>query len=182
VIPRVIEAPASDSVHLTKPISNGTSHTLPPIETAPNPLQPPDESVKQSAVKALRGILKKPKRRSKEESKLLEVPELVIAPGSSQASAASSVAGGIVPEISSRHSDDENSGDLEELGGLKKRGGSMLVDKKGEVEEKRVSRGIQRGSLQLASFDRTLFAIRGAELRNEYMRDSYSRRVAELEL
>jgi hypothetical protein len=177
-IPQVVEAPAaSDGIHLTKPTSNGIAHkTSQNNKIASNSLQLPDETVKQSAVKALRGILKKPKRRSKEDSKLLEVPKPIAPSASPEPSATSSFAGGIVPEISSKHSDDESPMDMEELGGLRNRAPAPV-----SPEEKRVSRGIQRGSLQLAAFDRTLFAIRGAELRNEYMRDS-RRAAAEVEL
>lgn len=72
-------------------------------------------------------------------------------------------AGSIIPEISSRHSDDESS--PRSVDGSARTSTTLEQKPKSPLP-------VQRGSLQLPAFDRTLFAIRGAELREQYMRGS----------
>lgn len=150
-----VDAPSSDSALLS---NDDDSHKIQSDR--------PEEPVKRSTVKVLRGILKKPRRFSKEvQTYTEEKPEVAEPQLSPQDSCGdlSSLPGGIVPEISSRHSDDDNSARVTDESirsplGLDDIPGSPV--------------SVQRGSLQLPAFDRMLFAIRGAELRDQYMRGS----------
>lgn len=163
-----VDAPSSDSIILSKP----TKHNISPTVTisrddhdSPKTRSDgPEENLKRSTVKVLRGILKKPRRFSKEVQTCEEKPEvaeLQLSPEDSSGDL-SSLPGGIVPEISSKHSDDDNPRVTDES--LRS---PLALD---DVPRSPLS--VQRGSLQLPAFDRMLFAIRGAELRDQYMRGS----------
>jgi hypothetical protein len=166
-----VDAPDSDSI----PLAKHSKHNRSPTDTTSTDdnitirmsTAKSEETVKRSTVKVLRGILKKPRRFSKEvvqscvEEKT-EVPATRPSPDESTGDS-SSVAGGIIPEISSRHSDDDSS-----TPGINGTIRSPTVLN----ETPRSPLSMQRGSLQLPEFDRMLFALRGAELREQYMRGS----------
>ena len=126
------------------------------LEIPENPS--PDAALKRSSVRALRGILKKPRRQSRD----VKPPEVECDPNPPPQPNGdlNSVAEGIVPEVSTQHSDEvQNPPD-------------PSTDRPAKPSSVELSSyKIQRGSLQMAAFDRVLFAKRGAELRNEYMRD-----------
>jgi len=165
-----VDAPSSDSILLSKP----TKDNISPTDTSSRDdndspttrSDRPEEPVKRSTVKVLRGILKKPRRFSKEvqtypeEKHELAEPQLFPEDSSGDLS---SLPGGIVPEISSKHSDDDNSARVTD---------ESIRSPLGLDDIPRSPLAVQRGSLQLPAFDRMLFAIRGAELRDQYMRGS----------
>ena len=126
------------------------------VEIPENP--PADETVKRSSVRALRGILKKPRRPSRD----INPPEVQDDPDlpPQSSGALNSTAGITVPEVSGQYLDEVQSPPDPCTEQNAKPNGVELSSYK-----------IQRGSLQMAAFDRVLFAKRGAELRSEYMRD-----------
>jgi hypothetical protein len=115
-----------------------------------------EDIVRRSSVRVLRGILKKPRRYSK-EIKTQENQETRLRREQVNGESAS-IDQSIIPEISSQHSDDEQSQPNNPIESTK-------------PETNLATYKPQRGSLQMAAFDRILFAKRGAELRDEYMRD-----------
>jgi hypothetical protein len=167
-----VQAPVSDSISLTKSMKHDRSPTdtlsTDDNDTVRVSTAKSEDTVKRSTVKVLRGILKKPRRFSKEVPTSLEekvdVPSTQPSPKESSGDL-SSLPGGVIPEISSRHSDDEGS----------PRGTSINVSTSPPIAVETAPRSplsMQRSSLQLPQFDRMLFAIRGAELREQYMRGS----------
>lgn len=128
----------------------------PQVEIPENP--PADHPVKRSTVGALRGILKKPRRQSRD----INSPEIQDDSDSPpQCNGDLDLrTGGNIPEVSSQYSDEVQNPHESTTNQPPKTNGIELSSYK-----------IQRGSLQMAAFDRVLFAKRGAELRNEYMRD-----------
>jgi hypothetical protein len=108
--------------------------------------------VKRSPVKALRGILKKPRRHSK-DTKFPEI-ERIVAESNNVNPAGQSM----VPNVPSQRSDEDY---------IQPNPSPELQTRVSET----IDRSSYRGSLQMAAFDRILFAKRGAELRNEYMRE-----------
>lgn len=164
----LVDAPSSDSI-----LNKSSKHNISPTDAISRDSDSPktqsdcpDETVKRSTVRVLRGILKKPRRFSKEvQTCHEEKPEVTEPQLSSPESTGdlSSLPGGIVPEISSRHSDDDNS----------LRATHQSIRSPLALDDTPISPlSVQRGSLQLPAFDRMLFAIRGAELRDQYMRGS----------
>jgi hypothetical protein len=120
-----------------------------------------EDIVRRSSVRVLRGILKKPRRYSREittqenqETRLETRLQREQVNGES-----ASIDQSIIPEISSQHSDDEQSQP------------NNPIESPTKPETNLATYKPQRGSLQMAAFDRILFAKRGAELRDEYMRD-----------
>ena len=152
-IEKVENTPFPNSNHPAEPLEadvlTAESMDSGQAEIPENP--PVDEILKRSTARALRGILKKPRRLSRDT----KPPEVECDPDPPPQSNGdlNSTAEGIVPEVSSQHS-----GEVQNP-----------PDPSNGVELS--SYKIQRGSLQMAAFDRVLFAKRGAELRNEYMRD-----------
>jgi hypothetical protein len=124
-----------------------------------------EETIKRSTVKTLRGILKKPRRYSK-ESKIQECEKNGNGPAESNHTSSSD---GIIPEISSQHSDEKQSRSADNTDTKSPSTGT------GTTVPERLLFQIPHGSLQMAAFDRLLFAKRGAELRDEYMRDFHSK-------
>jgi hypothetical protein len=116
-----------------------------------------EDIVRRSSVRVLRGILKKPRRYSK-EIKTQENQETRLRREQVNGESAS-IDQSIIPEISSQHSDDEQSQP------------NNRIESPTKAETNLATYKPQRGSLQMAAFDRILFAKRGAELRDEYMRD-----------
>jgi hypothetical protein len=156
---QVENSPLPNSSNLATPLQAGTltdeSLDSVQVEIPENP--PAEETTKRSTVRALRGILKKPRRQSRD----INPPEVQANQcGSPQSDGELNSTGGIVPEVSSQHSDETQSPPDPSTDQPAKPNGVELSSYK-----------IQRGSLQMAAFDRILFAKRGAELRNEYMRD-----------
>lgn len=133
-------------------ISTDDSGSSLPVETSA-----PEGMVKRSSVKALRGILKKPRKYSK-DAKIPERQHVIHQPN--EPHVLDSTVDSVVPEVSSEHSDETPTtpADFESQ------------PTKTEATDLSPYR-IQRGSLQMAAFDRVLFAKRGAELRNEYLRE-----------
>jgi hypothetical protein len=115
-----------------------------------------EDIVRRSSVRVLRGILKKP--RYSREIKTQEIQETRLRREQANGESAS-IDQSIIPEISSQHSDDEQSQPNDPIESPTKPETNLAAYKP------------QRGSLQMAAFDRILFAKRGAELRDEYMRD-----------
>jgi len=116
-----------------------------------------EEVVRRSSVRVLRGILKKP--RKSREIKVQEIEE--IRTHHDQINGESPIIDeSIVPEISSQHSDDEQAQKHD-----------LSVASPTKPENNLSSYSLRRGSLQMAAFDRMLFAKRGAQLRDEYLRD-----------
>lgn len=136
-------------------ISTDDSGSSLPIETLES--SAPEGTTKRSSVKALRGILKKPRKYSK-DAKIPERQHVIHQP--KEPNVLSPTADSVVPEVSSEHSDETPTipADLESQ------------PTKTEATDLSPYK-IERGSLQMAAFDRVLFAKRGAELRNEYLRD-----------
>jgi hypothetical protein len=118
-----------------------------------------EDIVRRSSVKVLRGILKKPRRHSR-EVKMNEVTEIRSRRGHTNGDAGS-IDQSIIPEISSQHSDEEQS-----QSPVKPTESPTNPEPRDTALYK-----LERGSLQMAAFDRILFAKRGAELRDAYMRD-----------
>jgi len=116
-----------------------------------------EDIVRRSSVRVLRGILKKPRRYSR-EIKTQQNQETRLRREQVNGESAS-IDQSIIPEISSQHSDDEQS----QL--------NNPIESPTKPETNLATYKPQRGSLQMAAFDRILFAKRGAELRDEYMRD-----------
>ena len=116
-----------------------------------------EDIVRRSSVRVLRGILKKPRRHSR-EIKSQEIQETRLRRERVNGESAS-IDQSIIPEISSQHSDDEQSQP------------NNPIESPTKPETNLAAYKLQRGSLQMAAFDRILFAKRGAELRDEYMRD-----------
>jgi hypothetical protein len=144
---------------VTLPVDEGPSTDDsgcgPPVEISEN--TPVEETVKRSSVKVLRGILKKSRRYSK-DAKTPEQEDTGNKPR--EPVRADSMADSVVPEVSSLHSDD-----------AQPQAEVNIDDPLAKPENPDLSPyKIQRGSLQMAAFDRVLFAKRGAELRNEYLR------------
>jgi hypothetical protein len=115
-----------------------------------------EDIVRRSSVRVLRGILKKPRRHSR-EIKVQEIEETRL-PRQRANGESASIDQSIIPEISSQHSDDDQSQ-------------PNRIESPTKPETNLATYKAQRGSLQMAAFDRVLFAKRGAELRDEYMRD-----------
>lgn len=156
----LVQAAASNSLHLMNP-----RNTPKPSDGFVSPLQdetldipPAEEHIKRSSVRTLRGILKKPRRFSK-DAKVLDGQGAAGAPGE-PAEMSNAVPEGVIPEISNNHSDEEYN--------KSKDGSSQSPGKSNGIGS---SYKIQRGSLQLGPFDRLVYAKRGAELRDEYMRN-----------
>jgi len=116
-----------------------------------------EDIVRRSSVRVLRGILKKPRRYSR-EIKTQQNQETRLRREQVNGESAS-IDQSIIPEISSQHSDDEQSQP------------NNPIESPTKPETNLATYKPQRGSLQMAAFDRILFAKRGAELRDEYMRD-----------
>ena len=114
-----------------------------------------DDVIRRSSVRVLRGILKKPRRHSK-ELKVQEMEETTVR----REFQSDSIDQSVIPEISSEHSDDELP-----------QGPQVTIESRNQTGTNLTSYKLQRGSLQMAAFDRILFAKRGAELRDEYMRE-----------
>lgn len=117
-----------------------------------------EEIVRRSSVRVLRGILKKPRKQSR-EIKVQEIEEIRLQRDQINGES-TSIDQSIIPEISSQHSDGDEVQQHDPLVVSPTKLGNDLASYK-----------LQRGSLQMAAFDRILFAKRGAELRDEYMRD-----------
>ena len=113
--------------------------------------------MRRSSVRVLRGIHKKPRKQSR-EIKVQEIEEIRLQREQINGESAS-IDQSIIPEISSQHSDGDE---------LQQHDPSVSPTKLGNDL---ASYKLKRGSLQMAAFDRILFAKRGAELRDEYMRD-----------
>ena len=116
-----------------------------------------EDIVRRSSVRVLRGILKKPRRYSR-EIKTQQNQETRLRREQVNGESAS-IDQSIIPEISSQHSDDDQSQP------------NNPIESPTKPETNLATYKPQRGSLQMAAFDRILFAKRGAELRDEYMRD-----------
>jgi hypothetical protein len=160
-IAQVENSPFPNSSHPAMPREAGillTDESFDSLHVEIPEISPPEETVKRSTVRALRGILKKPRRQSRDIKPPEVLADLDLPPQSN--GDMNSTAGGIVPEVSSQHSDEIHSPPDPSTDQPTKPNGVELSSYK-----------IQRGSLQMAAFDRVLFAKRGAELRNEYMRD-----------
>lgn len=116
------------------------------------------EPVKRSTVRVLKGILKKPRRFSKDKDILI-----VESTSATQEEASDQNEEGVVPQISTAHSDEERS----ESTDANKTSTPENAEPPGSSHHL-----THRGALQLPEFDRMLFAIRGAQLRDEYLRDN----------
>jgi hypothetical protein len=137
-------------------ISTDDSGSSLPVETLES--SAPEGIVKRSSVRALRGILKKPRKYSK-DAKFPERQDVIHQP--KEPNLLNSTADSVVPEVSSQHSDETPT--IPD---------ATLESRPTKTEATDLSPyKMQRGSLQMAAFDRVLFAKRGAELRNEYLRD-----------
>lgn len=151
---------ASDPVQLAIPVDAGISTddsgSYLPVEISENSTS--EEIIKRSSVRALRGILKKPRRFSR-DAKIPERQESSHQP--KEPVRLDSMADSMVPEVSSQHSDETQT-----------EPSAVRESQPPKIENTDLSSyKIQRGSLQMAAFDRVLFAKRGAELRNEYLRE-----------
>lgn len=136
-----------------------------PADSPPPVLKPENQTdsdtqdtVIRSPVKALRGILKKPRRYSK-DARLPENEGSVKAPRESNE--ANSAGERVILNVSGQHLDEDET---------QPNPNTELQTRVPETFD-RSSYRIPRGSLQMAAFDRVLFAKRGAELRDEYMRE-----------
>lgn len=116
--------------------------------------------MKRSSVRVLKGILKKPRR----FSKFMEFnpSDSVVSPDGSPRSL-ESVQDGIEAQISETHSDDGK------VQCKADEGVSATPQPKDTAAQ---LPNTPRAALQLHEFDRMLFAIRGAQLRDEYMKDN----------
>ena len=156
----LVQAPTSDSLHLMNPRNTPrpSDGFVSPLQDETLDIPPTEEHVKRSSVRTLRGILKKPRRFSK-DAKVSDGQGATSTPGE-PTEMSNAVAEGVVPEISNIHSDDEYN--------KSKDGSPQSPVKSNGIGS---SYKIQRGSLQLGPFDRLVYAKRGAELRDEYMRN-----------
>jgi hypothetical protein len=152
-IENVENTPFPNSNHPAEPLEAGvlTAQSVDSVQVEIPENPPVDDTLKRSTARALRGILKKPRRQSRD----IKPPEVECDPDLPPQSNGdlNPTAEGIVPEVSNQHSDEVQN----------------PPDSSNGVELS--SHKIQRGSLQMAAFDRVLFAKRGAELRNQYMQD-----------
>jgi len=159
-----IQAPASDSLRLMKSqhpaVTTEEFGSSTQDETLDTP--PTGEIVRRSTVRVLRGILKKPRRFSK-DAKILDSEETT-GPLDESISTPKSAPEGVIAEISNMHSSDDEQN-------KPKDGMNQTSPISGGAGLNSPPYKIQRGSLQMAPFDRMIFAKRGAELRDEYMRD-----------
>ena len=124
-----------------------TSESEPAV---PMQVIPSAEEVVKTSTRKLRGILKKPKRISR-DGHVTQNRETA----NSGEHIDSRVYEGVIPEISTEHSDEDKSPGHHDT--------ADTVDSH--------SPSAQRSSLQITAFDRLLFAQRGAILREEYMRE-----------
>jgi hypothetical protein len=115
-----------------------------------------EQTVKQSTVTTLKGILKKPRRFSKEWHKSRE-QEVLSDRGEGSVTLSNPIEEGVIPEISSQHSDEKRN--------------SAADASRDAPPSTPDRRSLRISALQIAALDRVLFAKRGAELRDQYMRD-----------
>lgn len=169
--PSTPEKTSESSSRLRRRLSNNrqslnvnalTEETVPFDHRAASVMAVPG-SVKRSTVRALKGILKKPRRFSKDiETPPLEDPKLSDEAGLEPGG----IGEGMVGQITDTHSDDDDAGD--------QRNNDISVSDTEQTAQMADSsvHATSRSTFQLQEFDRMLFAIRGAQLRNEYLRDN----------
>jgi hypothetical protein len=157
---RIDNPSASETTQMARDIDAGaaTDDSMSCLQIDTPEISIPGDTMKRSTVRTLRGILKKPRRYSK-DSKILETDGCADAPKQTK-SDSNSTTDSVVPEVSSQHSEE-----------LRLQPDRDLESQPPEPDTVELSSyKIKRGSLQMAAFDRLLFAKRGAELRDEYMR------------
>jgi hypothetical protein len=152
----VVSQTGQFTVPLDASISTDDSGSSLPVGTLES--SAPEGTLRRSSVRALRGILKKPRKYSK-DAKFPERQDVIHQP--KEPNRLNSTADSVVPEVSSQHSDETPT--IPD---------ASLESQPTKTEATDLSPyKMHRGSLHMAAFDRVLFAKRGAELRNEYLRD-----------